>query len=315
MGKIGTGSGFGKVILFGEHYTVYGLPGIASAISDRTVAKIEQADKYELVDNRPATEGYKEKKQGEMSREMKLILDFMKIDVEKTPVRITLAGNLFCTSGIGASAAMATSIARAFSGFFGLGLDDDQVNRISYEGEKGSAGKPSGIDNTCSTFGGLLWFEKNMQGGENKVELIETKEPIDIVLGNSGKSAVTSEVVEDVRLARERDPGKFKRNFDEYVRLAHEARKALEKGDLRKVGMLMDENHRLLQDIGVSCEELDRLVAVAKENGAIGAKMTGTGRGGYMIALTPGKELQEKVARAIEHEGFKVLRTTIGKSN
>lgn len=314
MGKVGSGSGFGKVILFGEHYVVYGLPGIASAISDTTTATIEEAKKYELIDNRPATEGYKDKKQGEISREMKLILDFMKIDVEKTPVRITLSGNLFCTSGIGASAALATSVARAFSGRLCLNLNDEQINRISYEGEKGSAGTPSGIDNTCATFGGLLWFEKNMEGGENTIELIKIREPIRIVLGNTGLSAVTSEIVADVRQARDGDPEKFKRIFGDYENLVIEGRKALDDYDLEKLGKLFDENHRLLQETGVSCKELDHLVSLAKENGAIGAKMTGTGRGGYMIALTPDKEQQEKVAKAIEQEGFKVLMTEIGKN-
>jgi len=315
MEKIGTGSGFGKVILFGEHYVVYGLPAIASAISDNTIAKIEPAEKYELVDNRPATEGYKEKKQGEMDRSMKLILDFMHIDVEKTPVKITLAGNLFCTSGIGASAAMATSIARAFSEYFDLDLDDEQINRISYEGEKGSAGTPSGIDNTCATFGGLLWFKRNLSGGENTMELIKIREPIEIVLGNTGLSSVTSEVVADVRRAKDENPEKFKRIFSDYKNLANEARKALESHDLELLGKLFDENHMLLQETGVSCKELDHLVNLAKENGALGAKMTGTGRGGYMIALTPGKELQERVAKAIENDGCKVLMTTIGTGN
>jgi mevalonate kinase len=312
MGKVGTGTGFGKVILFGEHFTVYGLPGIASAVSDKTIATVEESDKYEFIDNRPATEDYKDKKQGEISREMKLILDFMHIDVEKTPVKVTLSGNLYCTSGIGASAALATSVARAFSQYLDLNLNDEQINRISYEGEKGSAGKPSGIDNTCSTFGGLLWFEKNMEGGENTVELINLKEPVKIVLGNTGRSAVTKEVVEDVRQAREKDPEKFKRIFNDYVNLVNEARKVLEAGDLESVGKLMDRNHELLSEMGVSCEELDHLVDVARKNGAIGAKMTGTGRGGYVIALTPGRELQEKVATAIEREGFKALRTQIG---
>lgn len=306
------GCGFGKIILFGEHFVVYGLPGIASAISDKTIARIEKSRKFELVDNRPAIEGYKDEKKGEMERSMKLILDFMRIDVAKTPVKITLSGNLLCASGIGASAAMATSVARAFSGYFNLGLDDDQINRISYEGEKGSAGTPSGIDNTCATFGGLLWFEKNMQGRENKIELIETKKPIEIVLGNTGISKETKEVVADVRKAKEADPKKYERIFSEYRKLVEEGRQALESGDNKKIGKLMDENHRLLKEMGLSCPEVEMIISAAKKAGATGAKITGTGRGGYVILLTPRKDLQEKVAKAIEATGFRTMKTKIG---
>jgi len=306
------GYGFGKIILFGEHFVVYGLPGIASAVGDKTIARIEKSDRYELIDNRPATDGYKIEKKDEMDRSMKFILDFMKIDVEKNPVRITLAGNLFCTSGIGASAAMATSIARAFSEYFNLGLDDNQINRISYEGEKGSAGTPSGIDNTCATFGGLLWFEKNMQGGENKIELLKIKKPIEIVLGNTGLSSVTSEVVADVRKAKEAHPDKYEKIFREYERLVKEGRGALDNYDLEKLGKLMDENNRLLKEINLSCKEAEEIIRIAKRNGALGAKMTGTCRGGYVITLTPGKDIQKKVAEAIEAKGFETMKTTIG---
>ncbi len=312
MVMIGKGSGFGKVILFGEHFAVYGLPAIASAICDQTTATIETAERYELVDDRPATEGYKTKKKDEMKSSMKLLLDFMKIGVGKTPVKITLSGDLFCTSGIGASAAMATSVARAFSEYLGLGLDDDRINRISYEGEKGSAGTPSGIDNTCATFGGLLWFVKNLEGGENTIEHIRIREPIGIVLGNTGLSSVTSEVVADVRKAKEADPEKYKKLFEEYTTLVKDARHALENHDLERLGTLMDENHRLLQQMGVSCGEAEEIIRIAKQNGALGAKITGTGRGGYVITLTPGKGLQEKVAKAIESQGFRTLSTTIG---
>jgi len=313
MTKTGRGSGFGKVILFGEHFVVYGLPGIASAINDVTTATIEKSGKYMLVDNRPAIDGYKDLKKGEMERSMKLILDFMKIDVSRKPVKITLAGNLFCTSGIGASAAMATAVARAFSGHFGLGLNDEQVNRISYEGEKGSAGTPSGIDNTCATFGGLLWFEKNMQGGPNTIKLIKIKRPVEIVLGNTGLSSETSTVVADVKKAKEKDPKKYDKIFSDYKNLVNEARKALENYDIKKLGNLMDQNHELLRQMDLSCGEAEEIIAAAKKSGAFGAKITGTGRGGYVIALAPEKSLQDKVAKAIKKAGFEVMKTSIGK--
>jgi mevalonate kinase len=306
------GYGFGKIILFGEHFVVYGLPAIASAIGDKTIATVETSKKFELVDKRPATEGYKVTKKDEMDRSMKLILGFMKVDVVKTPVKITLSGRLFCTSGIGASAAMATAIARAFSEHFNLSLDDEQVNRISYEGEKGSAGTPSGIDNTCATYGGLLWFEKNLKGGENRMELIKAKKPIEIVLGNTGISQETKLVVEDVKKARDADPKRYERIFSDYLKIVKEARSVIEKGDIKRLGRLMDENHRLLKEMRLSCGQAEDIISVAKANGAAGAKITGTGRGGYVILLTPGRSVQDKVAKAIEAKGYKTLKTEIG---
>ncbi|HZX34213.1 MAG TPA: hypothetical protein VFF09_02425, partial [archaeon] len=115
------GTGYGKVILFGEHFIVYGLPGIASAVSDYTLAVVEPGVKgVELVDNRPAVEDYKETKKEEIERQMKAIIKHFKINPEKTPLKITLSGNLKAASGVGASTALATSIARALSQHFGL---------------------------------------------------------------------------------------------------------------------------------------------------------------------------------------------------
>ncbi len=312
MSDVGKGEGFGKIILFGEHFVVYGLPAIASAIGDKTIAEIVPSDKYELVDDRPATEGYKVKKQGEMERSMKLLLDFMKLDVDEKPVKITLSGNLFCTSGIGASAAMATSVARAFSDIYGLNLNDEQINRVSYEGEKGSVGTPSGVDNTCATFGGLIWFIKNLGGGDNTMDLIGMPKPVEVVLGSTGISQETKEVVADVRRQKDEDPEKYEKLFSDYETLVNEAKTALEGGDFEKIGSLMDKNHELLKEMNLSCKEAEEIISAAKGAGALGAKISGTGRGGYTISLTPGKELQEKVAKAIEDKGYRVMKTTIG---
>jgi hydroxymethylglutaryl-CoA reductase len=100
--------------------------------------------------------------------------------------------------------------------------------------------------------------------------------------------------------------------FKKAEKLAYAGRKALESYDLEMVGELMNENHRLLQEIEVSSIELDLLVDIARKNGAFGAKLTGGGGGGCMVALTPGKELQNGVAAAVEKEGYEVLRTKIG---
>ena len=104
----------------------------------------------------------------------------------------------------------------------------------------------------------------------------------------------------------------FDNIFNSAREISEEAKKALTSGDVEKIGRLMDENQELLRKIGVSCDELERLIKIAKENGAVGAKLTGTGRGGLMVALTPGKEIQDKVARAMEENGFMVLRANVG---
>jgi mevalonate kinase len=310
----GKGIGFGKTILFGEHFVVYGLPGIASAIGDYTIANVEKGQEgLELIDNRPAVEGYKATKQGEISRGMELILNFMKIDVNKTPLKITLSGNLECASGIGASAALASSVARALSEHFDLSLNDDQINKIAYEGEKGSAGTPSGIDNTCSTYGGMLTFEKNLSGGPNKIQLMQIAKPLEIIMASTGITQETKIVVDDVKKEKEKDPEKFEKIFSRYKKILEEATSVLKNGDVKRVGNLMDENQELLRQITVSCPEIEKIISIAKKNGALGAKLTGTGRGGLVICLSPDETATEKIQEAIEKEGFKTRKTFLGK--
>lgn len=307
------GKGFGKTILFGEHFVVYGLPAIAAALSDYTVAEVEKGEKgLEVVDERLVTEGYKKTKKGEMDRALELMLKYLKIDVEKNPLKIRLSGKLFCASGIGASAAMATAIARALNEYFELGLSEEKINDVSYEGEKGSAGTPSGIDNTCATFGGMLVFEKNLEGGPNKIERLKVEKPVEIVLANSGITQETKIVVGEVKALKEAKPEEFEEIFKEYKRVFDKALEALKESDWKKLGKLMNKNHELLQRITVSCKELDEMQETALKAGAFGAKLTGTGRGGLLIALTPGKELLERVAEALEGKGFSCQKTKIG---
>ncbi|MFH1256006.1 MAG: mevalonate kinase [Candidatus Diapherotrites archaeon] len=311
---MGKGKGYGKVILFGEHFVVYGLPAIASAISDYTTAEVEKGKKgLELVDNRPAVEGYKVKKQGEITRGLDLIMNFLKIDLNKTPLKITLAGNLKCASGIGASAAMASAVARALNEEFSLGLNDEQINEVAFEGEKGSAGTPSGIDNTCSTYGGLLVFEKNLGGGKNRIELIDAGKPLKIVLASTGITQETKEVVADVKAEKEKRQQEFEEIFSEYKKVFEEGLKALKEGNVEMVGKLMDKNQELLRKMTLSCEEVERIIDIAKENTAFGAKLTGTGRGGLVICLAKDLEAQERIAKAVETAGFEASKTSLGK--
>ena len=303
------GYGYGKVILFNEHFVVHKIPAIASAIEKKTIANAEKSKtgEFTLSDDRPETPGYKKEKLSQQKDSLSRIFNAMKIDEEV--VNIKLAGDLLAASGLGASAASCTAIARALSNHFELGFSDEKINEVAYEGEKGYHGTPSGIDNTAATFGGLIFFKR---GEKNVIEKLKIKEPVEIVIGNTGLVANTSAAVSGVSERKEKNPEKYEKIFKEAENLVYNAREALESYNLEKVGGLMNENHRLLSDIGVSCDELDLLVHLARDNGAIGAKLTGGGLGGNMVALTPGKDLQEKVAKAIEAKGFSVIKTRIG---
>ena len=307
----GEGIGFGKAILFNDHFVVYKVPAIVSAIGNYTVAKILQSDKsgWQIEDNRKATLNYKKDKINQQKESINNILQKMNIDLSKNGVKIIVEGNLYCSSGIGASAASCVAIARALSDHFDLIFSDEEINNIAYEGEKAYHGTPSGIDNTASTFGGLIWFEK---GEKNIMDKISLPNPVEIVMGNTGKVANTSAAVTGVRERKEKDPEKYNPIFDRAENIAYLAKDALQDEDYKEVGKLMNENHKLLQQIEVSSKELDFLVKLARDHGALGAKLTGGGLGGNMIALTPGRDLQDDVANAIEKEGFQTVKTVIG---
>jgi len=311
---MGVGYGYGKTILFGEHFVVYGMPSIASALESKTTCKVEriEGNTYVLVDERPATPGYKKEKFEEQAASIENVFLAAGLSTSGNPVRITFGGDLKAASGVGASAASCAALARALNDEFSLGFDDKRINEIAYEGEKGYHGTPSGIDNTAAVYGGFIWFVKNLSGGENTMELLKIGKPVEIVIGNSGLTSSTKEVVGDVRKLKEGNPEKFGRIMGEYGGIADNARHTLQAYDLHGVGKLMDRCHSLLQEITVSCKELDLMVEASRKAGAYGAKLTGTGRGGLMVALTPGKSLQEEVAKAIEAEGFFAIRTKIG---
>jgi mevalonate kinase len=299
---MGIGAGKGKAILFGEHFVVYGLPALAAGISSETTAKLTRVRSFghRLVDNRPAMPGYKEKKYDEQKASLEIMLKHLNIDTTKMGFQIDLDGDLVCASGIGASAASCVAIVRALNDEFNLGLDDEQVNAAAYEGEKGYHGTPSGLDNTASTYGGLVWFERDLSGGPPKFEKMKLDRAVHLVIASTGITASTKIVVGAVKIKKDEDPKWWDNVAGQYKQLVHDAKEALIKLDLPKVGKLMNKNHELLQELTVSCEELDNLVNVARENGAIGAKMTGTGRGGNMIALAPDKATAEEIGKALE---------------
>eukprot|EP00566_Odontella_aurita_P018370 CAMPEP_0113529702 /NCGR_PEP_ID=MMETSP0015_2-20120614/2538_1 /TAXON_ID=2838 /ORGANISM="Odontella" /LENGTH=324 /DNA_ID=CAMNT_0000428357 /DNA_START=147 /DNA_END=1118 /DNA_ORIENTATION=+ /assembly_acc=CAM_ASM_000160 len=291
---------YGKLILFGEHFVVYKVPALVGAVSAFTDCDVQFLDTsgLEVVDDRPAVPHYKDKKKDEADKAIQLVLDHFGLDTSKRGMRLTFGGDLCCASGIGASAAQVVSLARALCLSLPRKMTEDEINAAGYEGERGYHGTPSGIDNTAATFGGVLRFQRT----EGDPIFIKKKiaEPIRIVYASTGITSSTTEVVGDVREKKEADPEWFDGLLQRYLKIVKEGEEAIDQGDMSKLGKLLDNNHTLCQELTVSCKELDDLVLAARAAGAIGAKMSGTGRGGLMLALTPTVEIQNAVAAALE---------------
>lgn len=312
---VASGTGFGKTIMIGDQFVLDEVPAIVSAISFETVTTVERIDGkgWTLEDNRIEVPGYKEKKKEQQVGSINRILEVMNFDAKKNPIKITVGGTLLAGSGVGASAASCVSLARALNEEFNLGYSIEDINRVAWQGEFPYHGVASGVDNTASTYGGLLLFY--LKSGEQHFEKIKTPKSFEIVLANSGITANTAALDEFIEVQKKDNAELFTSRLKTIVSQGADMKKALEAGDLANVGRIMTENHKLLVSMDMSHEILDHLCELALEKGALGAKVTGGGRGGYMVALTPGKELQDKVASAFEEEGYNlIIKATIGGS-
>jgi mevalonate kinase len=308
------GTGLGKTILIGDQFVLYGVPAVVSSLPFETVAEVQRfnGEGWTLEDNRREIPGYKEKKKEQQEESINRILEVMKIDIKKNPIKITYGGTLLAGSGVGASAASCISLARALNEEFHLGFSINEINHVGWEGEFAYHGTPSGVDNTASCYGGLMLYQ--IKDGKKTFEKIKVKKPFEVVLANSGVTANTAALDGLVEKENKKNPGLFSARLKTITGQVLDLKKKLEAGNLEKAGEIMSKNHKILIDMGLSHKKLIYLCNRALEKGALGAKLTGGGMGGYMVALTPGKDLQETVASAIEKEGFAVIRATLGRN-
>ncbi|MBN2044847.1 MAG: mevalonate kinase [Anaerolineales bacterium] len=297
-----TASAPGKVILFGEHAVVYGQPAIAVPVLDVQAKAIIRA--------RPTGEGinliapeislhnqYKHLPLDDaIALAIRLTLDQLKVP-ELPACTLIISSTIPLAAGLGSGAAVSVAIIRAVSRFLGHLLPDETVNKLAFEVEKLHHGTPSGIDNTVITFSKPVYFVK----GE-PIAMLEIKLPFMLVIGDTGVICPTSVTVRDVRAAYDADPGRYETYFDLCGRIAGKAASSIRDKRNPALGPLMNDNHQVLQQIGVSSPELDTLVDAARNAGALGAKLSGGGRGGNMIALVE-PHTAENVAAALREAG------------
>ncbi len=267
-----------KIIGFGEHAVVYGKSGIAFPLPDLcTEVLITGSTRLSYSTDKVL---FKDEKQ----RLDKLIEFIFKRLGLKKRCRIRIKSNIPVSQGLGSSAALSIALLKALNLYFRLGLNLDDIRQLSLECEKIFHGNPSGIDSAVVAFEKPIFFSKGL------FESIDLKKSLNLVIANAGPRPNTREVVEEVRKKYENDKDKFSHIFYEIDNIAKKAKKAIEKGFVKELGKLMDKNHLYLHEIGVSSPKLDLLVEAAKEKGALGAKLSGAGKGGNMIALINEKD-------------------------
>ena len=291
----------GKVILFGEHAVVYGQPALAVPVT-QLHADVEVSDSPHpgIWIEAPDIDLHAELNTLPSDHPLAAVIHnlFFALQIDPFPsLNVRIDSTIPVASGLGSGAAVSVALIRALSTYTGIPLSDERVNDLAFEIEKLHHGTPSGIDNTVITYARPVYFVKG-----RPLETFKGGEPFFIIIGDTGVAAPTKEAVGDVRILWMEDKVKWEKIFSKIGGLANQARITIEKGKTKELGELMDQNHALLQKMMVSSPELDKLVRAARNAGALGAKLSGGGRGGNMIALvTP--ETKDTVAESLTEAG------------
>jgi len=303
------GIGFGKVILLGEHSVVYGRHAIAVPVPQTIRVKIEDCKESVMLMIPSWGIEYQLDKDIEQRQSFEkpagAILE--RLNLSNKGMRIEVFPDIPRGMGLGGSAAIAVAIIRGLSNHFNLGLSDEEVNGMAFESEKIAHGNPSGIDNTMATFGQPLIYRT---GEPPLVERLNINESFSLVVGFSRHEGVTAKTVRNVREGWRKNTAMYEKIFDDIDDLVLKSVTAIQNNDFALLGQMMNFCQGLLNALQVSNPELERLIGLAREAGALGAKLTGGGGGGAMVALV---KKESEVAEAIESEGFETLSFTVSK--
>lgn len=299
--------------MFGEHAVVYGQPAIAIPVTEvnataRVFPKIDskpgqitihakdlqfESDLTDLPEDHP------------LAAPIHLTLD--KCSPKHTPAfSVELSSTIPIAAGMGSSAAVSVAIIRALSSFLGSPLPPEEISNLAYQVEVIHHGTPSGIDNTVIAYEKPVFFKRDQQ-----IQILKVRHPTSWVIADSGEKTPTRETVSSVQSQYTSDPDIYTAIFEKIGALVQKAHRALIKGDSASLGALMDENQRLLEKLDVSSSRLDNLIEAARSAGAFGAKLSGGGRGGNIIAALPPELIPQMKETLLKAGAKQVIATTL----
>jgi len=293
----------GKMILLGEHAVVFGKPALALAIGLRITSTVKPSNQYSV-------NGYPMRK-----KHHAYISASLDEAWEGPPINIETESQIPSGSGLGSSAAVTVSCVAAMTSSKGK-IDYEKVARRSFEVECKVQGRASPTDTSTSTHGygvlispdkldNLLW---TIEKGERVWNIHHCEVPsLKFVVGHTGIHAATGPLVAKVKKLVDSD-GDAKKAVDRIGEIVLEGVEAVSKRDKKRIGALMEEDHQLLNQLGVGHPKLEKLVMASKER-SYGSKLTGAGGGGSMMALT---DDPEAVAEAISAAGGTPIIVEVG---
>ncbi len=299
------GMAAGKVILLGEHAAVYDRNVLALPLASAVTVRITETAsgirllipdwniEQQLDPDAPVRGGH--------AAVFSLIRRYF--GVTERGYDIHVRSRIPLAAGLGFSAALAVATIRAFDKIAGKGMSNVEVEKLAFQCEKISHGTPSGIDNNIATFGQPVLFSKGTRSRTKPITLAEVPP---LVIASSGIKASTIEQVAGVRARFDKNRELYTTIFDEINEISIAGSVALKNCDYEQLGAMMNVCQGFLNAIEVSTPELEKMIAIARQNGAIGAKLTGAGGGGSIVALCPDKV--SDVTEALDEAGYQIVR-------
>jgi len=301
-------SACGKAILLGEHAVVYGQPAIAIPLTNlRAFAEVEpcasgagiliEASDLGQIVSFPGDDG------GDLTTlalqtTARNLLELIGCDPVPA-LHIVLHSQLPTARGLGSGTAITTALVRALAQHLGYQLSSSAVSELVYRTEIIFHGQPSGIDNTVVAYEQTVLFQHGQP-----LQMLQINRPLRLLIADTGIAAQTRTAVGEVRRSWQANKTRYEAIFARIGSTVADGCAALAQGDWSELGHILDANQELLSELGVSCPELERLVLAARSAGALGAKLSGGGLGGCMIALAEGNQV-EAIAQALAEAGAK----------